>query len=152
MIKVYGPYTRKQDGRQHVILYDTETQTRTTVSYPKYLVEQKLGRKLGQHEEVDHIDRDFTNNHPDNLQVLTKAEHRRLDAIYVKPIDLVCDWCGESYQTNANQFLHNKLNGARGKFCSKSCSGKYTREVQLGKRPPVEFPEIPDREYYRLSK
>jgi len=46
-MKVYGPYTRK-DGRQHVILY--ENGTRKTVSYPKYLLETKLGRPLDSNE------------------------------------------------------------------------------------------------------
>jgi hypothetical protein len=37
-MKIYGPYTGK-DGRQRIVLY--ENGKRTTVSYPKYLLEQK---------------------------------------------------------------------------------------------------------------
>jgi len=68
-MKVYGPYTRK-DGRQHIILYDYATNLRRTVSYPRYLLEQKLGHKLEDWEDADHIDNDKTNNDINNLQPL----------------------------------------------------------------------------------
>lgn len=76
MIKVYGPYTRK-DGRKHVIIYDTETQSRRTVSYPRYLMEQHLGRELLPEEQVDHINEDFTDDRIENLQLLSRAENNR---------------------------------------------------------------------------
>ena len=65
MIKVYGPYTRK-DGRQHVILVH-EDLSRQTMSYPKYLMEQHLKRALLASETVDHINNDFTDNRIENL-------------------------------------------------------------------------------------
>lgn len=49
---IYGPYARS-DGRKHMILID-ENGFRTTISYPKYLMEQYLGRKLADDETVDH--------------------------------------------------------------------------------------------------
>ena len=73
-MKMYGPYTRK-DGRQHIVLYDFEKNIRKTVSYPKYLLEQKLGRELLPNETCDHIDGDHTNNDLDNLQILTREEN-----------------------------------------------------------------------------
>ena len=73
MIKVYGPYTRK-DGRQHVILVH-EDLSRQTMSYPKYLMEQQLGRPLLASKTVDHINNDFTDNRIENLQILTRAEN-----------------------------------------------------------------------------
>lgn len=78
-MKIYGPYTRK-DGRQHIVLYDFEKGLRKTMSYPKYLLEQKLGRELLPNETCDHIDNDFTNNSLDNLQVLTREENARKGA------------------------------------------------------------------------
>ena len=37
---------------------------------------EKAGRELVAGEEVHHLDGDKTNNHPDNIRVLTHAEHR----------------------------------------------------------------------------
>lgn len=58
-----------------VILHDNGT--RQTQSYPRYLMEQHLGRKLETWEQVDHIDEDPTNNSVDNFQILTVAENNR---------------------------------------------------------------------------
>lgn len=47
---------------------------------PKYrrIMEIILGRKLTPKEVVHHKDGDCSNNSPDNLQVMTRAEHTRL--------------------------------------------------------------------------
>lgn len=42
----------------------------------RLVAEQKIGRKLQKGEIVHHIDHNKQNNHPDNLEVLTVAEHR----------------------------------------------------------------------------
>jgi|GraSoi2013_100cm_1033763.scaffolds.fasta_scaffold18608_2 hypothetical protein len=69
-ITVYGPYSRK-DERKHVVLWDGIKTS--TVSYPKFLMERKIGRKLEPHETVDHINGNFTDDRPENLQILTRA-------------------------------------------------------------------------------
>ena len=68
--KVGGPYTR-EDKRMHIIIYG-KGQPNKTISWPKAVMEVKLGRKLTKDETVDHIDEDETNNNPDNFQILTK--------------------------------------------------------------------------------
>ena len=93
---VYGPYTRK-DGRKHVVLYDPITQERTTVSYPKYLMEQKLGRPLKPNETVDHKDGDFTNDAPDNLRIKTRSENAKLGVKRNKPQIFNCPTCSISF-------------------------------------------------------
>lgn len=40
-------------------------------------LEQKLGRYLKQHEQVDHKDRDKSNNSPSNLVLKVQGEHQR---------------------------------------------------------------------------
>jgi len=72
MNKVYGPYTR-EDGRKHVIHYDGKT--RRTQSYPRYLMEQHLGRELLPNETVDHINEDFTDDRIENLQLLSLVDN-----------------------------------------------------------------------------
>ena len=121
--KVYGPYTRK-DGRQHVILY--RDGVRTTVSYPKYLLEQKLGRKLESHETCDHIDNDPTNNSLDNLQVLSRADNIRKQAA-LTPMELgtfTCPVCNCSFTRPMCDVRGNLKKNKSGPYCSRSCAGK----------------------------
>lgn len=151
-MKVYGPYLRK-DGRKHVILY--EHGKRTTVSYPKFLMEQHLGRKLEDWETVDHTDRDFTNNALGNLQILSRPEHSSIDNIRVKLIEIVCVWCGAKELKRSSVLTGNARQGKAGPFCSKKCSGLYGAAVQNGRCPKLGVQdEIPleDREYYRPTK
>jgi hypothetical protein len=42
--KVYGPYKR-DDGRYHVVVVFVDNKKKI-ISYPKYQMEQKLGREL----------------------------------------------------------------------------------------------------------
>ena len=41
----------------------------------RFVMEWILGRRLLSNEIVHHIDEDKHNNHPDNLEILTRAEH-----------------------------------------------------------------------------
>lgn len=54
----------------------------------RVIAEQKLGRKLRPGEIVHHIDCNKRNNHPDNLKVMTQAEHAALHARLNKFFDL----------------------------------------------------------------
>lgn len=47
----------------------------------RVIAEQKLGRALLPGEIVHHIDGDKWNNSPENLEVMTQAEHARLHCI-----------------------------------------------------------------------
>lgn len=72
--KVFGPYVRK-DNRKIVILQSLEDSKLKTVSYPKFLMEQHLGRYLTKDETVDHINADFTDDRIENLQILSRAKN-----------------------------------------------------------------------------
>lgn len=124
VIRVYGPYTRK-DGRQHVILYDGVT--RQTISYPKYLVQQSLGRKLADNETVDHNDRDKSNDALTNLVIRDRVEHAKLDARRVTILPVKCSWCRRVFTPSKDQ------GRKRGIFCCKSCAGAYGAEIQNGR-------------------
>ena len=131
-MKIYGPYTRK-DGRQHIIKY--ENGKRTTQSYPRYLMEQKLGRELLPNEEVDHIDDDFTNNDIDNLQILTGTANKKKEMARehrkAKLYHGVCSVCGASFTKPLHYVKHNQgSNKKAGPFCSRSCAGKHNAAIQ----------------------
>ena len=122
-MKVYGPYTRK-DGRQHVVLY--KDGVRKTVSYPKYLLEQKIGRLLLPSETCDHIDNDHTNNCLDNLQVLTRSNNARKQ-MTLKPAEVktfICPVCNTSFTKRLSIVRGNLRKGRSGPYCSRSCAGK----------------------------
>lgn len=124
MIKIYGPYQRK-DGRSHVIHYDTITQAKRTQSYPRYLMEQHLERILEDWEQVDHINNDHTDNRIENLQILTVKENNRKSSPLPKKIKLICKYCGKEYRMSFSNYKHKKYKMKQDTgYCSKQCVGK----------------------------
>lgn len=141
--KVTGPYLRK-DGRKHICLNNSkvphsEPNKTKTLSWPKALVEVREGRLLLDNETADHIDEDFTNDELSNLQILTRVvnaaksielnEHRQTElGVYICP-ECCSKFVGLVRQVRAN----NIKQGKDGPFCSKNCSGKWTRRKQLAR-------------------
>lgn len=149
--KVFGPY-RRNDNRQIVIIINDD-KTRRTVSYPKFLMEEHLGRVLDPNlDTVDHIDRNHDNNDINNLQLLERKEHSALDTRRVKLIDCVCSLCNKKFQRSPRLIRDKSKKGARGIFCSRSCAGRYARKLQLKqiKKFPKQKPI--KSEYYRRIK
>jgi len=148
---VLGPYTRS-DGRKHVILYFKDGSSRT-VSYPKWLLENHLQKRLKDNETVDHCDRDFTNDNISNLRIKVRAMHASEDAKRVKDIEIICILCGEKALKKARDLQHNAKLGKAGPFCGRKCAGKYSKAIQMGEviHTPRPIEEI-DREYYQLDK
>lgn len=113
-MKVYGPYTRK-DGRQHVVLKTPGKKDWKTISYPKYIVELNLNRKLDIDETIDHIDGNFLNNNLNNLRVVPRSIHAKSHTAVRVFQDRICPICGKRFNTN----LHWR------KTCGdKRCAGK----------------------------
>lgn len=148
--KIYGPYNRK-DGRQHVIAIYTDG-SRRTISYPKYLMEQHLGRELDPDEEtIDHIDNNFTNNDFDNLRIISRSQHISEDNKRARLVKITCVWCGKKAMKKASTLHKNSKGGYAGPFCSKHCSGQYGAAVQNNRIKPFPVqPRYPieERKYY----
>ena len=122
-------YTCK-DGRQRVYIKDTKK----VISYPKYLMEQKLGRPLEPNEQVHHIDENPLNNAMNNLELTTNTEHMHKHRKYKEYKKVLCKWCGKEFYLSLMQQRNRTVNNNRGKsgpFCSKQCSGKFGRNEQL---------------------
>lgn len=132
-----------------MIVYWPADGRRQTISYPKWLMEQHLGRMLSRSETVDHKNRDFTDDNIENLQVLTASEHAYLDAIRRKPVDAVCSWC--SKQFTIKHRINDRARGSAGPFCTRACSGQYGAAVQNGLVDPSEPYDI-SKEYYQIDK
>ncbi len=121
--QIYGPYG---SGRKIVVLVAQEH--RTTMSYARYLMSEKLGRELTDMEEVDHVDDDCMNDAIGNLQVLTprqnkaKQDARRRAAALVT---LVCPECGNEFTRFRRNTNLRPKGSASPSCCSRSCSGRY---------------------------
>lgn len=118
--KVYGPY-RRPDGRQHVIHYDGKH--KRTQSYPRYLMEQHLGRSLESWEEVDHINNDPTDDRIENFQLLTKPENIKKSAKKAEWDFCICPTCKVDFFARSAVVRGNRKQGKRGPYCSKKCAG-----------------------------
>ena len=129
--RIYGPYQAK-DGRIRVIILFPDG-NRTTVSYPKYLVETMLNRYLKDNETIDHIDNNPLNNDPNNLRIVDRESHCRDEAPTRIPMTFICPECGNEFTLErkrlGNAVANNNKNRA-GPFCSRSCAGTYGAKVQ----------------------
>ena len=73
--------TKTKDGNSIYLCKDNRLriyikESHKTVSYPKYLMEETLGRKLLANEEVHHKDRNPLNIELSNLEVRIRGEHQ----------------------------------------------------------------------------
>jgi hypothetical protein len=121
-MRVYGPYKRK-DGRKHVIIIHSDG-TRQTQSYPRYIMEQHLGRRLESHETVDHINENYADDRIENLQILSREANARKSVLPAKMYKSSCPMCGRYFEKPFRNVIHNIRKGKSGPFCSRSCAGK----------------------------
>lgn len=133
-MKINGPYvhsTGKLKGRAYVVL--TDESKRTTMLYSRYLMQQKIGRKLDYDETVDHIDNDFTNDDISNLEIKTRAKNAAKWHVDVESTieygTYECPLCGKEFQKDARHVRHNRKQGKAGPFCSRSHAAKYSASL-----------------------
>jgi hypothetical protein len=138
--KIYGPYLNKKDNRLRVVLQHKITRKKLTISYPKYLMELHLKRYLTEDETVDHIDGNPLNNSIENLQVLDRKTHCSNDVYRNQDVIVNCAYCGKEFTIKGSTMHQRNRKDLHqsGYFCSRSCSGKYGREIQLGLRDHVK--------------
>ncbi len=122
-MKIYGPYVRK-DGRSHII-YKDKNYTRTQ-SYPRYIMEEHLGRELDSVEHVDHINNNPSDNRIENLQILSTVENNRKSFLGTSEKALfICPTCKIEFEMLMRRYRDNNVRqGKAGPYCSKSCAGK----------------------------
>lgn len=148
-MKVHGPYKRKSDGRQIVIIIENNGKRRT-VSYPKWLMELQLGRKLDPDlETVDHWDSDIENNKIENLRIVPRKEHSGNDTRRVKLVKFTCAWCDKEFERSPRLIRDKAKKNKAGPFCSRACAGKYSRMLQLKLIDKLDSQPVVDSEYYK---
>lgn len=103
--------------------------------YPlhRIVMENKLGSALSSLDNVHHIDRNKKNNAPENLQVLSCADHARIHHPKrpLRLVSLTCDVCDKSFSYPA-QRMHEK--DWKTICCSKICSLKLARAAKKQKQ------------------
>ena len=80
----------------------------------RWVMEQVLGRPLRSDEQVHHINHDRLDNRPENLEVVTSAEHGRRHTFH--PVTKSCVICGQ-------EFTPHKTKRARQQTCGLGCKG-----------------------------
>lgn len=125
IVKVYGPYSRKEDNRKVVVLRLSDGKL-TTKSYARFLYEQEHGLIGDKDLTVDHIDENEENDILDNFQLLTRKENIKKSAKKSEIYFGFCPMCSNGFSkfmrnVRSNQEKKNKA----GPFCSRSCAGKY---------------------------
>lgn len=106
------------------------------MSYPKYLMEQELGRSLAPNEEVHHKDENPLNNDLSNLEIRLHGEHQAEHSTKYRDIMTTCGWCGREFlwtgiqqsRFYSNQRLRHTTSSVP--FCSKQCAGKHNQHIQ----------------------
>lgn len=118
-----------KDGRWRAYCIDENGKPRV-VSYPRILMEEKLGRPLEPNEDVHHKDENTSNNDIDNLEIKKHGLHQREH--FTKYIDTteICMICGNRFIMTANSWcrfyadLSRIDKKKRLLCCSRSCSSK----------------------------
>ncbi len=148
-MKVYGPYKRESDGRSVVVVVDDNGESQT-ISYPKWLLEMQLGRKLDPNTEtVDHWDSNKENNDLSNLRIVPREEHSADDTRRVKPVKFNCAWCKKEFERSPRLVRDKARKNKAGPFCSRKCAGQYSRKLQLKLIDKFDVQPVIDSEYYK---
>jgi len=131
-MRIYGPYQAKDKRYRCLIKHDDGT--KTTISYPRLIMENYLGKILLPEQDVHHKDGNVENNDISNLKVILKSEHVRNHSIkYTESINVLCFYCGVIFILLPIRQMRRKQEEKRGKsgpFCSRICSGKYGSDMR----------------------
>ncbi len=137
LYKVY----HKSEGRHYAQLVNSETKTRTTISYARYLMSVHLGRLLTKQEHVDHINGDKVDDRIENLQILSQLQNSLKYSEKDNPaelVELVCPTCGVTFYRPKNRaYRFTKLNKLQN--CSRSCASSNKNSI-----PPKSKVRISD--------
>ena len=126
---------KQKDGRKFIV-YKGEDNKYHSKAYARYLMEQHLGRKLTNEEEVHHKDHNKMNDVIENLEVENKTIHRRehniksiiIEHCYICGSDIIVD-----SKKRANHYRSKNKNPDKW-FCSKHCSGIFGQKEQQNRK------------------
>ena len=105
----------------------------------RYVWEAKYGKVPDGHD-IHHIDGNKQNNSLDNLELLTRTEHKRkhsawytIDGKWFKP----CKYCGLTLEVNSDNFFfttRNNKNTEAGRLLFGKCKSCHIKEVDRARQ------------------
>ncbi len=127
--KVWGPYEYTTAGKTRQLVNLRENGKMSSMSYPRWLMECHLGRRLTDDETVDHIDEDPTNESVSNYQLLSLVDNIRKSKRPKEMVKFVCPVCNVVAEKSARDVRGNRKRGCAGPFCSKQCARSHQYQV-----------------------
>lgn len=126
-----------QSNSGHLFVSIVKDNKRTTAWIHRIVYETYYG-EVEDGYDIHHIDEDKTNNNINNLKKITHEEHGRIHSTKYSDKMMICPQCGKEFLWTAqkqqtfysNQSRKRYQNSSTKPFCSKSCSGKYGKQVQ----------------------
>lgn len=125
----YGYLRTSNENRKILDLYLNDN-TRTTISYARYLKSVQLGYEITEEYEVDHIDDDKTNDDVNNLQILTGEQNRqKKNDKYFEEKKIHkgyhCAYCELPFILTEREVKMRLAQNVEMAFCSRSCANNY---------------------------
>lgn len=87
----------------------------------RFMMEQKLGRKLDRNELVHHKDGDKTNNNLANLELLGHGDHIREHKKPAATKTLTCPGCGKKFKRTLRYIRTKNKLGQKHFMCGRKC-------------------------------
>lgn len=127
---LYVVFHKKEGRRMANLILQSNTNSRTTIAYARYLMSVSLGRFLSRDEHVDHINGDKSDDRIANLQLLTPVENIKKCVVEqgksAISVELVCPICGITFSRPKNR-SYSKTHLGKDICCSKDCGRKQAR-------------------------
>lgn len=147
--RIMGPYYQSSDNRLHVTVHYKDQKKH--LSYPKFLMQEHLGRFLDDDETVHHKDGDYYNNEIDNLEIISRVDHITNDTFRLKEQEFICQVCNKSFTRKGSQLSSyytyaKSVDNYIGPFCSHSCANS----IKGSERDNYKN-ILPQKEFYNLS-
>jgi hypothetical protein len=123
---IFGPYLNQR--RKHAfVIRKYASGARQTIIYHRHLIELHLNRRLQPHERVTYLDGDHTNDHINNLRLLTPEETAALNEQEATIKTYTCP-CGATFQRPAHVVRKNRKQGKQGPYCTHACAGRHNQK------------------------
>jgi len=123
----------RQDGYIEVKVAETGKYIRDWRLEHRAVMEMHLGRRLKPTETVHHLNEVKTDNHLENLQLLSNSDHVRRHPTPRKRVKIICQECGKEFETWPHR-LGNLDETTNRKYCSLACKNRAWGKTMTAKR------------------